>query len=60
MAQIKQDLQQLLYYKNDLEVTIEQQTNALEQKNRKFSQVEEQLRGKDFQMEQTDSALRRS
>ena len=48
MSQIKQDLQSLLNFKNDLELTIEQQTNALEQKNRKFSQVEEQLRGKDF------------
>ena len=34
---IKQDLQQLLNYKNDLEVIVEQQTNAMEQKNRKYS-----------------------
>jgi len=30
MVQIKQDLQALLHFKNDLEITVEQQTNALE------------------------------
>jgi hypothetical protein len=44
-------MQQLLKYKNDLEVLLEQSTHALEQKNRKIIITEEKSRSKDAQLE---------
>lgn len=57
--QIKGDFLQLLNFKNELEVLIEEQTHHLEQKNKKFAHLEETLRFKDAELEKKDSLLRR-
>lgn len=41
VASVKKDFQQILNYKNDLEVLIEEQTQSLESKNQRLFQVEE-------------------
>jgi hypothetical protein len=43
VTSVKQDLQQILNYKNDLEALVEEQTNHLDAKNKKlFVQEQEQ------------------
>lgn len=41
VASVKKDFQQILNYKNDLEVLIEEQTQSLESKNQRLFQLEE-------------------
>ena len=53
-------MQQILKYKNELEVLLEQSTHSLEQKNRKMAVVEKKARGKDQQIEQAEQALKRA
>ncbi len=59
MSELKVDMQSLLNYKQDLENVVEEQTLMIEQRNKKFASVEEQLRGKEMQIEQAESAVRR-
>ena len=51
MASVKKDLQQILNYKSDLEVLIEDQTQHLESKNQRLYQLEEQRAHKDTEIE---------
>ena len=50
----RQQIQQLLKYKNDLEVLLEQSTHSLEQKNRKMLLSEKSARGKEVQLDQAE------
>lgn len=59
MSELKVDMQSLLNYKQDLENVVEEQTLMIEQRNKKFASVEEQLLGKEMQIEQAESAVRR-
>ena len=57
--QLKQDFQQVLNFKNELEQLIEDQTSHIEQKNKKLHLLEETLRFRDADLEKKDSLLRR-
>jgi hypothetical protein len=57
--QIKGDFLQILNFKNELEVLIEEQTQHLEMKNKKNHMLEETLRFKESELEKKDSLLRR-
>ena len=59
VASVKKDFQQILNYKNDLEVLIEEQTQSLESKNQRLYQVEEQRNQKDGEIENLEAQLRR-
>lgn len=59
MSELKVDMQSLLNYKQDLENVVEEQTLMIEQRNKKFASVEEKLLGKEMQIEQAESAVRR-
>jgi cysteinyl-tRNA synthetase len=56
---IKGDFLQILNFKNELEVLIEEQTQHIELKNKKLHVFEETLRFKDTELEKKDSLLRR-
>ena len=58
--QIKGDFLQILNFKNELEVLIEEQTQHIELKNKKLHMFEETLRFKDSEIEKKDSLLRRT
>ena len=59
MEQMKQDFQQLLAFKSDLEQLIEEQTHQLEKKNKKIFMIEETLNFKDQEIDKKDNLLRR-
>jgi hypothetical protein len=56
---IKGDFLQILNFKNELEVLIEEQTQHIELKNKKLHMFEETMRFKDAELEKKDSLLRR-
>jgi len=56
---IKQDFLQILNFKNELEVLIEEQTQHLESKTKKLALLDETLRFRDQELEKKDSLLRR-
>lgn len=56
---VKKDFQQILNYKNDLEVLIEDQTQHLESKNQRLYQLEEQRAHKDTEIENLEGQVRR-
>ena len=58
--QIKGDFLQILNFKNELEILIEEQTQHIELKNKKLHMFEETLRFKDSEIEKKDSLLRRT
>ena len=53
-------MHQILKYKNELEMVLEQSTNSLEQKNRKMAINDEKFREKTVQLEQAEAALKRA
>ena len=53
-------MHQILKYKNELELVLEQSTNSLEQKNRKMAINDEKFREKTVQLEQAEAALKRA
>lgn len=57
--QIKGDFLQILNFKNELEVLIEEQTQHIEMKNKKLHMLDETLRFKESELEKKDSLLRR-
>ena len=57
--QIKGDFLQILNFKNELEVLIEEQTQHIDIKNKKLHMLEETLRFKESELEKKDSLLRR-
>ena len=59
MASVKKDFQQILNYKSDLEVLIEDQTQHLESKNQRLYQLEEQRAHKDTEIENLEGQVRR-
>jgi nitrate/nitrite-specific signal transduction histidine kinase len=59
VASVKKDFQQILNYKSDLEALVEDQTQHLEQKNRKLFAVEQEQRQLQAQIDQTEQALKR-
>jgi len=58
--QIKGDFLQILNFKNELEILIEEQTQHIELKNKKLHMFEETLHFKDSEIEKKDSLLRRT
>ena len=56
---IKGDFLQIMNFKNELEVLIEEQTQHLDVKNKKLLMLEETLRFRDSELEKKDSLLRR-
>ena len=56
---MKQDFQQILNYKSDLEVLIEDQTQHLESKNQRLYQLEEMRAHKDTEIENLEGQVRR-
>ena len=59
VASVKKDFQQILNYKSDLEVLIEDQTQHLESKNQRLYQLEEQRAHKDTEIESLEGQVRR-
>lgn len=57
--QIKGDFLQILNFKNELEVLIEEQTSHIEIKTKRLHALEETLRFKEGELEKKDSLLRR-
>ena len=57
--QIKGDFLQIMNFKNELEVLVEEQTQHIEMKNRKMQGFEETMRFKDGEIEKKDQLLRR-
>ena len=57
--QIKGDFLQIMNFKNELEVLIEEQSQHIEMKNKKLHMLEETLRYKEAELEKKDSLLRR-
>jgi chromosome segregation ATPase len=57
--QIKGDFLQIMNFKNELEILVEEQTQHIEMKNKKLQVMEETLRFKDGELEKKDSLLRK-
>ena len=57
--QIKGDFLQIMNFKNELEILVEEQTQHIEMKNKKILTMDEALRFKDSELEKKDSLLRR-
>ena len=60
VASVKKDFQQILNYKNDLEVLIEEQTQHLENKNKRLLQLEDNDRSREADIQSIESNLRRT
>lgn len=58
-AQIKQDMQQILSYKNDLELLIDEQSQNISVTSKRILALEESLRFKDSEIDKKDGVLRR-
>lgn len=56
---MKNDFQQILNFKNDLEALINEQTEHLDKKNKKLTMMEETLTFKETELDKKDSLLRR-
>lgn len=59
MEAMKQDLQQVIIYKNEIEQLMEEQTQIIENNNRKIFMIEEAMRFKDGEIEKKDSMVKR-
>ena len=58
--QMKQDMQLVVSYKNELEEIVDQQTATLSQTSKRASAIEDQMRLKDADFEKQEAALRRA
>ena len=59
VASVKKDCQTILHYKNDLEVLIEEQTQHLENKNKRLLVLEDSERTRDSEIQNLEGQLRR-
>lgn len=59
VAQIKEDMQELLSYKNDIEMVVEDQSQNITQMNKRILHLDEAIRNKDQQSEEKDGVVRR-
>ena len=58
-TQIKQDMQQVLSYKNDLEILVEEQSQNISVTSKRVMAMEDTLRFKDSEIDKKESVLRR-
>jgi len=58
-AQVKEDMQSILSYKNELEILVEEQSQNISVSGKRLQGVEESLRYKDEEIENKDGVLRR-
>lgn len=58
-SQIKQDMQQVLSYKNDLEILVEEQSQNISVTSKRVIAMEDTLRFKDSEIDKKESVLRR-
>lgn len=56
---LKGDFQKILNYKSDLETLVEEQTQHLENKNKRMLIIEDTIRSKDQEISNTEGNLRR-
>jgi len=60
MRQIKEDMQQVLSYKNDLELLIEEQSQNIGVNSKRIVAMEDSLRFKDSEIDKKEAILRRT
>lgn len=60
VQQIKEDMQVMVNYKNDLELLIDEQTQNLTMTSKRANQMEEQLRSKQNEFDSLEATLRRA
>ena len=60
MNQIKVDMQQVLQYKTDLEIMVEEQTQSITASSRRLLALEENIRYKDDELDKKEGVLRRT
>lgn len=58
-AQVKEDMQSILSYKNELEVLVEEQSQNISMSGKRLGGLEESLRYKDEELENKEGVLRR-
>ena len=58
-AQVKEDMQAILSYKNELEVLVEEQSQNITVTAKRHSGLEESLRFKDDELENKEGVIRR-
>lgn len=59
LEQIKADFEAVINFKNELEVLIEEQTQHIDQKNKRLLAVEDTLRFREQELEKKEGLLRR-
>lgn len=59
LEQIKADFEAVISFKNELELLIEEQTQHVDQRNKRLAAVEETLRFREQELEKKEGLLRR-